>query len=448
MNADIIIIGGGAAGLIAGIFASQSGLKVIILEKMPRAGRKIMITGKGRCNLTNVKDWENFSGHIRTNPKFLRPAFFNFTPENVLELMKENGLETVVERGDRAYPKSMKSSDVVDTLVGACRKNGVQILFNQCVSKVIKQDGSFEIHTKENKKYSCRSLIIATGGLAYPGTGSTGDGYSFAKELNHTITPLFPSLTALVPKGYKKNIKYSDLKCHIPRNSELSDSGKLFCGTSLKNIGVKLYSGQTLIRDEFGDIDFTDGGLEGPIGFAISRDAVKILTNGGKVKITLDFKPSAKPENLIKRINDIILEADKDKRYSTLHLSKKHDIILQKLLPRDFIPAFCHLNEKVISDFKKNIRNFPSTLAEALKCTTLQIEGFVGYERCVITAGGINLSEIVSKTMESKLHENLFFCGEILDLDCDTGGYNMHTAFCTGALAGINAGKRLNDSGT
>lgn len=287
---DIIIIGGGAAGLMAAYGAKTSGkdVSVLVLEKMPRPGRKIMITGKGRCNFTNLKDWSDFSQHIRANSNALRPSFYNLTPENLIDFFNDFGVESVVERGDRAFPVSHRSMDIVDALVDAALHSGARIETGAEVSEVRVEETdeakSFIVETADGKAFGGSRLVIATGGLSYPTTGSTGDGYRIARELGHSIRQCFPSLTALVPEGYKLIPEgyNGELKCHIDRSIELSETGKALCGNSLKNIGLHLEANGSEIQEMEGDIDFTDGGIEGPAGFAMSRNAVKTLVTAAK----------------------------------------------------------------------------------------------------------------------------------------------------------------------
>lgn len=432
-NYDIIIIGAGAAGLMAAVGAAESGCRVVVLEKMPRPGRKIMITGKGRCNFTNMKPWNEFSSHIHPKPNFLKPSFYNLTSEKMLEFMQANGLETVVERGDRAFPASHLATDVVDTLVQAAENAGAEILCGkevqsvQCHEKDIQT--SFTLKCSDGSLYSCRRLIVCTGGLSYPATGSTGDGYRFAGSFGHKISQLFPSLTAIVPLGYKA----ADEKYHINRSTPLSEAGKLLCGSQLKNIQLKLTIDGNEVQSEFGDLDFTDGGMEGPVGFKVSRKCVKALINGSKVTATLDLKPAVDPESLRCRISRIWDEICKDRRNASRQYRDKFRILLGKVMPMSLIPAFLKAHPN--ADHK--------TLSKILKGWKFEIAGYVGYERCVVTAGGISCDEITAKTLESKLIPGLYFAGEVLDLDADTGGYNLQTAFSTGYLAGISAAKNV-----
>ena len=429
-KAEIIIVGGGAAGMMAA--AGAAGKEVLVLEKMPRPGRKIMITGKGRCNFTNMKAWNEFSAHIHPKPNFLKPSFFNLNPERMLEFLERNGMESVVERGDRAFPASHLASDVVDALVRAAEDAGAEILCGKEVQKITsygEEDTSFSLTCSDGSTYECRKLIICTGGLSYPKTGSTGDGYGWAEGLGHSIRPLFPSLTAIVPKGYK--IPEQIEKGHIDRSTPLSELGKTLCGNQLKNVGLRLIIDGNEADSEFGDLDFTDGGLEGPIGFKISRKCVNAIINGSKVSVIMDMKPAVEPEELTTRINALWNEISKDRRNAQKLYKDRFRILLGKVLPMSLIPAFTRYNPN--ADHK--------TLAKALKNWKFEIEGYVGYERCVVTAGGVNLEEVVSKTLESRLVKGLYFAGEILDLDADTGGYNLQTAFSTGYLAGISAAK-------
>ena len=437
IETDIIVIGGGAAGLMAAAGAAGHGCNVLVLEKMPRPGRKIMITGKGRCNFTNLKAWNEFSGHIHPKPNFLKPAFYNLSSEKMIAFLADNGMESVVERGDRAFPTSHLASDVVDALVRAAEGAGARILCGKEVSNIMQNEAetSFVITCSDGSTFKCGRLVICTGGLSYPKTGSSGDGYRWAKTLGHSVKQLFPSLTAIVPKGYKDlstSIETTS-KGHINRSAPLSETGKLLCGNQLKNIQLTTVIDGNDAQSEFGDMDFTDGGIEGPIGFKVSRKCVNALVNGSKVAAVLDLKPAVEPEDLTVRISTLWNEISKDKRNSSKQYKDRYKILLTKVLPMSLIQGFMKLNPS--TDHK--------TLAKALKNWKFEIEGYVGYERCVITAGGVSCEEVIPKTMESKLTSGLYFAGEVLDLDADTGGYNLQTAFSTGYLAGISAAKSL-----
>ena len=484
MKYDVIVIGGGASGLMAACSAARhaaadgKALRVCVLEKMPRPARKVMITGKGRCNFTNVKDWGAFSAHIRCGAQFVRPAWRSFPPERIIDFFESSGMPAVVERGDRAYPASYRASDVVDALVREALGAGVKIeteaeVFSveatpAEVSPAVRSVGrmpsgdtsapaastgtTFRITLADGTEHLCSRLIIATGGLSYPATGSTGDGLRWARELGHTVTPLFPSLTALVPKGYKSggipgragdDVK-APLKHLIARETPLTEFGQKLCGVSLKNVNATLLVQGTEVQEEFGDIDFTDGGIEGPIGFQLSRKAVKAMVNGSRVSLVLDLKPGISLTDLTVRVKELWSEIDRDPRSQRLREKERCRVLLGKLMPWDLIPGFTAAHPEIITLERRGRADTKVwvnlvSIAKALKEWKFDIEGHVGWERAVITAGGVSTDEIVPKTLESRLVPGLFFCGEALDIDADTGGYNLQLAFCTGWLAGQNS---------
>lgn len=449
--ADIVVIGGGAAGMMAALTAKKAGkdLSVVIVEKMPRPGRKILVTGKGRCNLTNACDWDEFSLHIHPKPNLLKHAFRAFTPSDTIAAFNAMGLDCVTERGRRVFPASMKAMDVVDTLAGSLKRSGVEIRCGLKVEKIEKTpEGFFRIiytmagrrpdirergngcdspggnncgspggsncgipggnGIRERGMITAKAVILATGGLSYPGTGSEGDGYPMATALGHKIVPCFPSLTALRPAGY-------------------AISRKLLEGIHLKNVSLHLFINGNLAQEEFGELDFTDGGIEGALGFRVSRKAVKALANGASVTVRIDLKPALDENQLEKKLGNVgMADGSKSHTVSSIPVS-----ILSSLIPTSIAKAFAATN-------KANIKRYG--LAASLKKWDFAIEGYTGYERAVITAGGISDDEVNPKTMESKLVPGLYFAGEILDIDGDTGGYNLQIAWSTGHAAGLAAG--------
>ncbi|HCZ21943.1 MAG TPA: aminoacetone oxidase family FAD-binding enzyme [Rikenellaceae bacterium] len=451
MKSEIVVIGGGASGLMAAYSAASALVKagkaaqVTVLEKMPRPARKVMITGKGRCNFTNMKEWNDFSSHIKSGASFVKSSFYNLTPDAVVKFFESMGMKSVVERGDRAFPLSYHASDVVDALVNACHGVGVKI---ECEAEVKNIAPGFEIVLTDGRKYLCNKLIIATGGLSYPTTGSTGDGFRWASEFGHKIVPTFPSLTALVPKGYKLVEGEMRGKFHIDRSTPLSECGEKLCGIQMKNVGLSLFVQDLLSDSDQGDIDFTDGGIEGPLGFRMSRKAVKSLVNGSRVSLVMDLKPGVSLTEITERVKSLWKEVDKDPRSARLREKEKCRILLGKLMPWDLIPAFVEMHPEIYTLERRSRTETKLwinlvSIAKALKVWKFDIAGYVGYERAVVTAGGVSTDEVVSKSMESKIVKGLYFCGEVLDVDSDTGGYNLQTAFCTGALAGLNAAKSL-----
>lgn len=409
MNTDILIIGGGAAGLFSAastiLFSKENNLdlpSVTVVEKMKRCGRKIGITGKGRCNLTNTKCWEDFSIHIHPDKNFFRPAFYEMSNVRTMEFFEKIGLPLVKERGDRVFPASYRASDVTSVLLDYVKSNGVKVVTGFETVKIINRlsrqssvpvETRFTAESLSGSRIEAKYLILATGGLSYPSTGSTGSGYIFAKDLGHKIVNCFPSLTALIPNNYSS--------CTLG-------------GISLKNVSVSLIVNGNKVREEFGDLDFTTDGIEGPIGFKISREAVFNLKMGQKVSLSLDLKPAVSYDKLKRRIEKEVSE-------KRLPMNK----LLLSYLPKALIDPFMKLQRPL------NYNNLPDKLKE----WRFVIDSCVGYRRAVVTAGGVDLKEVNTKTMQSKIVEGLYFAGELLNLDADTGGYNLQIAFSTGALA-------------
>lgn len=424
---DVAIIGGGASGLFAAAVAAERGLSVLLLEKNTLCGRKIALTGKGRCNLTNNRSWDEFSLHIHPKSSFFKSAFFSMSNIMVMEFFERIGLPLVVERGARVFPASMCAKDVTAVLLSYLEKSGVRVMTDFEVGS-IERSGSDSLtwhedaprfvinrvnETGAGRAFAASNIIICTGGLSYPATGSTGSGYRFAKLFGHTVIPCFPSLTALVPKGYSSD----------------------YHGISLKNIEASLYINGNKVASEQGDLDFTNGGIEGPLGFRLSRQAVYNLRNGQKVSLVIDLKPALSLKQLESRIArevDALLPGRRQEISKNESKGVQY-YILPKLLPKVLIHPFVSANGKVTL----------SSLPTQLKEWTFPIVSNVGYERCVVTAGGVALEEISQKRMESKLVKGLYFAGEVLDLDGDTGGYNLQIAFSTGALAAMSIASTL-----
>ena len=413
---DVVVIGAGAAGCVAAIKAAEAGLSVTLIEKNARIGRKIMITGKGRCNITNAKEWQAFSTHLHPKPSFVKPAFYNFSNQDTIEFFNSIGVKTVLTRDDRVFPESMRSITVVDALDARLRQTRIDLLFNSDVKNVEHINGRFETSYIDSTNGSAifdkvvsRTVIVATGGLSYPTTGSTGFGYEIAQSFGHTIKTTFPSLTALTPERYDTRLT----------------------GLELINVTLSLSIGRDTVDCEFGEMQFTEGGIEGPLGFRISRKAVWALLNGDKVTVSLDLKPAVRIDALKKRIADDaaiagITRSDFDRRSRSF---------LRKYMPQGLVDPFIDANNPTLDN-----------LADLLKDWTFKIVGYVGYQRAVVTAGGVSLDEIVSKTMGSRNMPGLFFAGEVLDIDADTGGYNLLVAFSAGALAAAGAAHFVRES--
>lgn len=397
----VIIIGGGPAGMLAAIKSKKEKNQVTIIEKNKILGKKMLITGKGRCNITSGVDMSEFIKNVPSNGKFLYSSFKNFTNKDILKLLN---IPVKLERGNRYFPVSDKAKDVVDALEKEL--SGVEILTNTSVTEIITKNNE-AIGVKTNKgDFFADKIILATGGKSYPLTGSTGDGYEMAKKLGHTITKIKPALVPLVAK------KESKIQCQQMQ------------GLSLRNVGLKLFNNNKLIYEDFGEMLFTHYGVTGPIILSASSHLVRQELNNPRIEI--DLKPALTDEKLDERIlRDFETEKNKEFRNS-----------LDQLLPQKMIPVILEILQinKKVNEVKKVERQ---KLVRTLKHFSIEIEGFRDISEAIITSGGINVKEINPKTMESKLIKNLYFAGEIIDVDAYTGGFNLQIAYSTGYTAGI-----------
>ncbi len=397
------VIGGGAAGMVAAYFSAINGNEVVLIEKNEKLGKKIYITGKGRCNLTNLCEPEDFLQNVVSNPKFAYASIYGFTPQETVDFFNGLGLKTKVERGNRVFPESDKSSDVIKTLSSAILSVGVSVLLNETVKAVTTFGGAVKSIITDKSEYFCDRVIVATGGLSYPSTGSTGDGYGFAKAAGHTVTKLSPSLTGLDLAG-------GDF---LPLQ-----------GLTLKNVGVSVFADGKLIYAKQGEALFTHYGISGPTILSASS-----IINGVKVdkfKLKIDLKPALDMETLSARVL----------RDFSLNLNKEIKNSLDALLPKSLIPLI--IKRAGIPEYKKpnsiTVKE-RERLVFALKNLDFEILGTRGFNEAVITRGGVCIKEINPKNMESKLVKGLRFCGEVLDLDAFTGGFNLQIAFSTGKAA-------------
>jgi len=404
----VVVIGAGAAGMMAAATAAERGLDVVLLEKQHRVGRKILITGKGRCNITNACDIEEMIENVPTNGKFLYSAFYTFTNDCVIDMFNRLGVSTRVERGKRVFPESDKARDVVDALEKQLKDKKVKLELNAQVSKIVTKDNKIDKVILSNKKeIKCDSVIVATGGLSYPLTGSTGDGYKFAKSVGHTIVETKPSLIGIEV-----------------REDFVKDLEKL----ALRNVAITvLNSKNKKIYDDFGEMEFTKYGLDGPI---IKSASCRMKnTTKENYKIVVDLKPALDEEKLDKRVQ-------KDFQKYT---NKRFENSLNDLLPKKLIPVILEQSEIPLDTVVHQIsREQRKKLVHLLKNLTFTVKRYRPIEEAIITSGGVKVSEINSSTMESKLVEGLFFAGEVIDVDAYTGGFNLQIAFSTGYLAGIN----------
>jgi predicted Rossmann fold flavoprotein len=404
---QLIVVGAGAAGLMAAGQAAELGADTLLLEKMERPGRKLRITGKGRCNLTNVVELEEFLQRFGDNGVFLRQAFHQFFAPDLLAFFEELGVQTVTERGGRVFPASEHAQDVVDALVHWVRKQGVALQARSPVERMLVEgDHIAGVADLRERIYHAPAVIIATGGASYPATGSTGDGYRLAKAVGHTIVPIRPALVPLETAG---------------------GIAERLQGLSLRNAAVRLRVDGQQQADAFGEMLFTHFGISGPMILYLSKLAVDALHAGQKVELSIDLKPA-----LDKKTLDARLLRDLDAQ------GKKHfQNLLKDLLPSKLIPVCIDLTgipahkpaHQVTAEERTRLRKW-------LKDFRLKVTGHRDFAEAIVTAGGVALDEVDPRTMESRLVKGLYFAGEVLDIDANTGGFNLQAAFSTGWVAG------------
>ena len=403
----VIVVGGGAAGMMACHAASLCGHQVTLLEKNEKLGKKIYITGKGRCNLTNASDMEVIFANVMSNKKFLYSAFYTFDNNQVIDLFETNGMATKTERGNRVFPVSDHSSDVIATMAKILKNDGVEVKLNTTVDSLIIKDNKACGVVANKKEIYADNVIVCTGGLSYPSTGSTGDGYRFAETAGHTVVECTP---ALVPF----NIREEWVK-------ELQ-------GLSLKNTAITIYDKDKKLYSDFGEMLFTHFGVSGPMILSASGN-IKSDKFKNPLKLIIDLKPAMSEEQLDKRI---LRDFDENK-------NKQFRNSINKLLPSKLVPIIIELSgidpDKKVNEISKEER---LGFVHLLKNLAMTINGLRGWNEAIITKGGVSVKNINPSTMESKLVSNLFFAGEVLDLDAMTGGYNLQIAWSTGYLAGLN----------
>ena len=402
----IIVIGGGPAGMMAAIRAAENGAQVILFEKNNRLGRKLSITGKGRCNLTNATDNQEIIKNIPGNGKFLHSALKNFTSEDTINFFESLGLETKIERGNRVFPASDNAADVIDVLSRKLHDLNVKINLNSTVENIITDDKKILGVEVNGRFFDAEAVILATGGMSYPATGSTGDGLKFAKNLGHYVTDIFPALVPLeVEEDFVKDLQ----------------------GLSLKNVRVTLLTDDEFLDEIFGEMLFTHFGVSGPIILTISRQASKLLHDKIFVELQINLKPALTPEQLDARIL-----RDFEKFKGKLIKNAMVDLLPQKLIPVILDLAYIDENKKVDDITRIERQN----LIEKLRALPLTVTGTRPLDEAIVTAGGVSTREINPKTMESKIIENLFIVGEVVDVDGNTGGFNLQAAWAMGNAAG------------
>lgn len=405
---NVIVIGAGAAGMMAAIAAAGNGHQVTVLEKNEKAGKKIYITGKGRCNITNACDVEELFNNVVTNKKFLYSAFYGFTNDDVIAMLNDAGLPTKVERGNRVFPVSDRAGDVISALVRIMKKLGVKLEYDTTVTEIVTDNSCITgVRCASGKVYPADAVIVATGGVSYPTTGSTGDGYEFAQKTGHNVTALSP---ALVPF----NVAEEDVK-------ELQ-------GLALKNSGVTIYDGKKKLYEDFGELLFTHFGVSGPTVLSASSYVAKKIKEH-PLKLVIDLKPGLDVEQLDARVLRDFEE----------FMNKNFNNALDKLLPKSLIPVI--IKRSGIDEYKKVheiSREERMRLVNTIKNLEFTLTGLRGFNEAIITQGGVSVKDIDPSTMESKKVKGLYFAGEVLDLDAVTGGFNLQIAWSTGHLAGMS----------
>lgn len=404
----VLIVGGGAAGMFASLAAAQSGHEVLVFEKNEKLGKKLFITGKGRCNLTNACDMEQLFRAVVSNSKFLYSSFYGFTNQDTIAYFESLGLRTKMERGERVFPISDHSSDVIRVLSERMRLLGVQVFLNTTVKEIVEKEGLFHsVVLEDGKKVQADACIIATGGLSYPNTGSTGDGLRFAKALGHQITECMPSL---VPMETKE-----------PWVKELQ-------GLSLKNVNVTIFDGKKKLYDEFGEMLFTHYGVSGPLILSASSYVGKKM-KGKELQLSIDLKPALSEEQLDRRI---LKEFEENQ-------NRQFKNAIGSLFPSKLIPVMLGLSgipsEKKVNVISKEERSY---FVNLIKHFSMTLTGLRDYNEAIITRGGVRTKEVDPGTMESKLVKGVYFAGEVLDLDALTGGFNLQIAWSTAYAAGNN----------
>ncbi|MFC1727347.1 NAD(P)/FAD-dependent oxidoreductase [Patescibacteria group bacterium] len=403
---EVTIIGAGPAGIMAAIAASQKGKKVVLLERNNRAGKKLLLTGKGRCNLTTAKPIPQIVEAFGKNGKFLYSAFTKFSNQDLISFFESQGVKTKVEKGQRVFPQSDKAQDILDCLLDKLKKYKVKMINNFRVEKIIRKPIGFTIKSVNDQSLKASNIILATGGKSYPQTGSTGDGYHLAKNLGHQISPLKPALAGLIVK-----------------DNHLKD----LTGLSLKNVRINFKTKNKILYSSFGEMLFTHQGISGPIVLPSSKIIYEALNEREKVKAILDLKPALTKSQLKKRIFREIHQMPK----------KEFQNLLKELLPKSLVNFACQaigIGPKSVNADLASLE--VSQLVEFLKGFSFPISSVAPISTAIVTSGGIKISQIDSKNMQSKLVPGLFFAGEVIELDGPTGGYNLQKAFSTGWLAG------------